>query len=84
MEVNLEQVYSGCAELNEIDDFLLKFGFNRVAIKKTKKGWGDALYSKNNIFVYRFYYGFILKLKNLPKITYYFLHRLFRKFVKKS
>ena len=83
MEVNFEQVYSGCAELEEIDDFLLKFGFKRVAIKKTKKGWGDALYSKKNILVSRFYYGFILKLKNLPKIIYSILHRLFRKFVKK-
>lgn len=84
MEVSFEEVYKGCAELKEIDQFLLKFGFKRVAIKKTKKGWGDALYSKKNILVSRFYYGFILKLKNLPKIIYNISHRLFREFVKKT
>jgi len=45
-EVNKEQIYKGCAQIGEIDDFLLSFGFHRVATEMTKWNWGDALYIK--------------------------------------
>ncbi len=43
LEVNREQVYKGCAEIQEIDSFLATFGFER---KETDwvNGWGDAFY----------------------------------------
>lgn len=49
LEVNTEEVYKGCALLNELDAFLITKGFQRVAISMYKNGpeddgWGDALY----------------------------------------
>lgn len=45
LEVNREQVYEGCAEIDEIDAYLLQFNFVR---KETNwvNGWGDAFYVK--------------------------------------
>lgn len=43
-EVNIEEVYVGCALLGQIDSFLGQFGFNRVATEMTYANWGDALY----------------------------------------
>lgn len=46
-EVNTEQVYKGCDEINEIDQYLNNFGFKRVAQHIYKEyGWGDAFYIK--------------------------------------
>ena len=59
LEVNFEQVYDGCSELKEIDRYLKQFSFKRVGMRKTNKGWGDAIYTKNNIFFYRIYYIFL-------------------------
>ena len=50
LEVNTEEVYKGCARLEEIDSFLASKGFTRAAIKIYENvkpggdGWGDALY----------------------------------------
>jgi FkbM family methyltransferase len=44
IEVNVETLYSGCALLPELDDFLALNGFQRVGIKLVEQGWGDALY----------------------------------------
>lgn len=44
IEVNVETLYSGCALLPELDDFLSSKGFQRVGIKLVEQGWGDALY----------------------------------------
>lgn len=49
LEVNTEEVYKGCAKLNELDDYLAQRGFQRVAISMWKNGdghdgWGDALW----------------------------------------
>lgn len=49
LEVNTEEVYKGCAKLNELDDFLAQRGFQRVAISMWNNGhghdgWGDALW----------------------------------------
>jgi FkbM family methyltransferase len=44
VEVNLQELYKGCALLPEIDFFLQDIGFQRVAIEMAAQGWGDALY----------------------------------------
>lgn len=44
-EVNREELYEGCANIKEIDQYLEQFDFERVATRWIlKKGWGDALY----------------------------------------
>ena len=59
-EVNKEELYKGCALVNEIDEYLSKFNFTRVDTKwitDTKLGnyrpagetWGDALYVKTKL-----------------------------------
>lgn len=46
-EVNTEQVYQGCDEISQIDEYLKQFGFERVATKVYQHlGWGDAFYIK--------------------------------------
>ena len=61
-EVNTEYVYKNCALLKEIDEYLSKYGFKRVAIKMCGNyGWGDAFYIKQNISLLK------------PKPYYYFL-----------
>ena len=52
-EVNFEQVYKGCCQVEELDAFLNVFGFERVVTKdsRSRRGsltWGDALYLKRN------------------------------------
>jgi len=47
-EVNRNEVYKNCAMIEQIDEFLKPFGFNRV--KESWKGeWGDAFYIKENV-----------------------------------
>lgn len=46
-EVNTEGVYEGCALLDEIDQWLLERGFERVDLQMTRAGWGDALYIRS-------------------------------------
>lgn len=47
-EVNCDEVYEGNARVEEIDEFLLKYGFNRVETQWYYTGvWGDALYIKD-------------------------------------
>jgi len=44
-EVNWKELYKGCAIITEVDDFLIKNGFLRVAtFREPFVGWGDALY----------------------------------------
>lgn len=47
-EVNISDVYKGCAKIGDLDLFLADFGFKRVATKDTGEGWGDAFYSRKN------------------------------------
>ena len=47
-EVNREELYAGCALIEEVDEFLKEFGFIRTDTKFTEFGWGDALYLKQN------------------------------------
>lgn len=43
-EVNSDQVYVGCAVINELDDHLKQYGLERVETKWTDCKWGDAFY----------------------------------------
>lgn len=44
-EVNNKEVYEGCDQLSEMDDFLGKAGFQRADIRMFwNQGWGDAFY----------------------------------------
>jgi len=45
-EINLEQVYEGCCQVEDLDKFLRRFGFVRILTKAPNKTWGDALYLK--------------------------------------
>ena len=45
-EINLEQVYEGCCQVEDLDNFLSPFGFVRVLTEAPNKTWGDALYLK--------------------------------------
>ncbi len=44
LEVNEKELYKNCALIADIDDFLAKYGFKRIATNMTHHGWGDALY----------------------------------------
>jgi hypothetical protein len=50
-EVNNEELYMGCPDVNEIDEYLKTFGFTRVETSWSwdNETWGDALYIKNKI-----------------------------------
>lgn len=45
-EVNRDEVYKGCARVEEIDEFLGKYGFQRRETNFLGISWGDALYTK--------------------------------------
>lgn len=46
-EVNTEQVYKGCDQMSDIDEYLGGFGFKRAATNiYSQFGWGDAFYIK--------------------------------------
>lgn len=46
-EINTEEVYKGCAHVEQLDEFLSGFDFKRVHTLMACKSWGDALYLKN-------------------------------------
>jgi len=45
-EVNRASVYKGCAQVEEMDEFLAPYGFERVATSWEGVTWGDAFYMK--------------------------------------
>ena len=45
-EVNREELYKGCAKVDELDSFLKDFGFSREVTDWEGKTWGDAFYLK--------------------------------------
>ena len=50
-EVNLEELYEGCCLIDELDEYLKGYGFERKITKLWDDGavgWGDALYIKND------------------------------------
>ena len=44
--MNTEEVYKGCALIDEVDSFLDKHKCKKVITDMTEYGWGDALYIK--------------------------------------
>lgn len=46
VEVNRAEVYTDCAQIEEIDEFLFRYGFGRVETSWDGGTWGDALYIK--------------------------------------
>lgn len=47
-EVNRDELYENCAKVDELDDFLGKYGFKRVETDYVGVTWGDALYIKKD------------------------------------
>jgi len=47
-EVNLREIYEGCAMLPELDEWLGARGFTRVDWEFLDDGWGDALWLRTN------------------------------------
>jgi len=45
-EVNRDEVYEGCAKVEEIDEYLSEYKFKRVETSWDGDCWGDALYVK--------------------------------------
>jgi len=48
VEVNMQELYEGCSLLPELEKFLRMYGFERVGLKMTEQGWGDAVFIKTN------------------------------------
>tara|TARA_X000001036_G_scaffold47191_1_gene37757 strand:- start:1298 stop:1924 length:627 start_codon:yes stop_codon:yes gene_type:complete len=48
-EVNRDEVYEGCAQITEIDEYLLEYGFKRVETSWDGDCWGDAFYVKEGL-----------------------------------
>lgn len=45
-EVNRAELYKGCPMVEQIDEFLKQFGFQRIVTSWDGQTWGDALYKK--------------------------------------
>ena len=45
-EVNFDDMYQGCGQIDELDAFLAPYGFRRVYTYSIHRAWGDALYIK--------------------------------------
>ena len=50
-EVNMKELYAGCAQIEDFDAFLGERGFMRVCTDMTRHGWGDALYLRKLVTV---------------------------------
>ena len=48
-EINKNYLYKDCALVDEIDEYLISYGFDRVETSMTEFEWGDALYVKKNL-----------------------------------
>jgi FkbM family methyltransferase len=50
IEVNFTELYEGCPQIDEIDDFLASRGFRRVALTcPYHPSWGDAVYARGEL-----------------------------------
>jgi FkbM family methyltransferase len=48
LEVNKEALYKDIPLVDEIDQYLINYGFKRTLSKWTDEGWGDALYVQSS------------------------------------
>lgn len=79
-EVNKEEVYKGCATVDKIDEFLLNYGYKRVATRWIlKAGWGDALYIQSNLIRMNSHQ----KMNQLVKDVFFYGTQLLRIFKKR-
>ena len=85
-EVNKRMLYEGIALVSELDQFLGSHKFHRVASSWTKKGWGDALYTRDHESIFsrvRNSIGFLaLMIRDalgLPKSAERLKKKVFRK-----
>lgn len=46
LEVNNDDVYVGCARVEQLDEFLLGYGLKRVETYWTGNSWGDAFWTR--------------------------------------
>ncbi len=47
LEVNKKETYVGCADINDIDEYLFEYGFERIETGNwVADTWTDALYQK--------------------------------------
>lgn len=46
IEVNRDEVYENCVQVNEIDEYLGNYGLNRAITNWVGETWGDAFYIK--------------------------------------
>lgn len=46
LEINKEKVYEDCCLVDEIDEYVKKYNFERIETYWTKAGWGDGFYKK--------------------------------------
>jgi len=46
LEVNRDEVYTNCAKVEQLDEFLLQYGLKRKQTYWTSYDWGDAYYSR--------------------------------------
>lgn len=50
VEVNRKEVYEGCTQVTDLDDYLAIKGFERVMTRwYFREGWGDALYVRQSL-----------------------------------
>lgn len=47
IEVNQDEVYENCVQVDELDKFLEQYGLKRVVTSWVGGNWGDAFYIKN-------------------------------------
>lgn len=88
-EINREEVYENCANLNELDLFLDSHGFIRVeTVWWENFAWGDAFYikkhylKKNTLYFKKFINSFLSFkfIHNLRKIKNLYITKYLRKF----
>ncbi len=46
-EVNRDEVYENCPHIDELDEYLSQFNFNRAETNWAGDTWGDAFYIKD-------------------------------------
>lgn len=49
IEVNVDELYKDCCQIQQLENFLFLFGFTRKLLYLTNMNWGDALYVKTNV-----------------------------------
>jgi FkbM family methyltransferase len=65
-EVNVKELYAGCPKIGEIDAYLAGHGFKRLLTCITDQGWGDALYSRQELKVAQLSYN-LFNMKRIVK-----------------